>query len=40
MASTDEKYFITPFLPIGGQAHPDLAINNADSIAGYVVDGD
>ncbi|KVO38977.1 hypothetical protein WJ75_11685 [Burkholderia ubonensis] len=40
MASTDEKYFITPFLPIWGQAHPDLAINNADSIAGYVVDGD
>ncbi len=40
MASTDEKYFITPFLPIWGQSHPDLAINNADSIAGYVVDGD
>ncbi|KVW27421.1 hypothetical protein WK94_01705 [Burkholderia ubonensis] len=40
MASTDEKYFITPFLPIWGQAHPDLAINNADSIAGYVIDGD
>ncbi|RQR64004.1 hypothetical protein DIE18_07705 [Burkholderia sp. Bp9125] len=40
MASTDEKYYITPFLATWGQSHPDLAIHNADSIAGYVVDGD
>lgn len=40
MAATDEKYYITPFLSVWGRSHPDLAINNAESIAGYVVDGD
>ncbi|WP_230938497.1 hypothetical protein [Burkholderia multivorans] len=40
MATTDEQYYITPFLSAWGRSHPDLAINNADSIAGYVVDGD
>ncbi|WP_175689469.1 M35 family metallo-endopeptidase [Burkholderia anthina] len=39
MAATDEQYYITPFLPAWGRSHPDLAINNAESIAGYVVDG-
>ncbi|MDN7874315.1 M35 family metallo-endopeptidase [Burkholderia aenigmatica] len=40
MAATDDQYYITPFLPAWGRSHPDLAINNAESIAGYVVDGD
>ncbi|CAB3746717.1 hypothetical protein LMG29660_00264 [Burkholderia puraquae] len=40
MAATDEQYYITPFLPVWGRSHPDLAIDNAESIAGYVVDGD
>ncbi|KFL54166.1 hypothetical protein JM78_11710 [Burkholderia pyrrocinia] len=40
MSSTDDEYTITPLLPGWGQSNPDLAINNADSIAGYVVDID
>ncbi|MCA8020115.1 M35 family metallo-endopeptidase [Burkholderia metallica] len=40
MSSTDDQYTITPLLPGWGQSNPDLAINNADSIAGYVVDID
>ncbi|WP_082012113.1 M35 family metallo-endopeptidase [Burkholderia sp. A9] len=40
MASTDDRYTITPFLAPWGRSNPDLAIHNADSIAGYVVDGD
>lgn len=40
MSSTDDQYTITRFLPEWGRSHPALAINNADSIAGYVVDGD
>jgi len=36
-SSGDHKYTITPFLPRWGQQNPDLAIDNADSIAGYVV---
>ncbi|WP_175968799.1 M35 family metallo-endopeptidase [Burkholderia sp. BCC0322] len=40
MSSTDDKYTITPLLALWGWSNPDLAINNADSIAGYVVDGD
>jgi peptidyl-Lys metalloendopeptidase len=36
-SSGDHKYTITPFLPRWGQENPDLAIDNADSIAGYVV---
>ncbi|WP_259460587.1 M35 family metallo-endopeptidase [Paraburkholderia sp. BL23I1N1] len=35
--SKDWKYTITRFLPEWGQKNPQLAINNADSIAGYVV---
>lgn len=38
MSSTDDQYTITPLLPGWGRSNPDLAINNADSIAGYVVD--
>lgn len=40
MATTDEKYTITPMLSEWGRTHPSLAIKNADSVAGYVVDGD
>ena len=40
MSSTDDQYTITPLLPGWGRSNPDLAINNADSIAGYVVDID
>ncbi|AYQ41158.1 hypothetical protein CVS37_24375 [Burkholderia lata] len=36
MSSTDDKYTITPLLAPWGRSNP----NNADSIAGYVVDGD
>lgn len=35
--SKDWKYTITRFLPIWGQENPRQAINNADSLAGYVV---
>ncbi|RQZ19337.1 hypothetical protein DIE15_06405 [Burkholderia sp. Bp9031] len=40
MSSTDDQYTITPLLPGWGRSNPDLAINNADSIAGYVIDID
>ncbi|RQS25311.1 hypothetical protein DIE03_26260 [Burkholderia sp. Bp8992] len=40
MSSTDDQYTITPLLPGWGRSHPELSINNADSIAGYVVDID
>ncbi|RQR57003.1 hypothetical protein DIE21_00475 [Burkholderia sp. Bp9140] len=33
----DPKYGITRFLPEWGQANPELAIRNADSIAAYVI---
>jgi peptidyl-Lys metalloendopeptidase len=35
--SKDWKYTITRFLPIWGQENPHQAINNADSLAGYIV---
>jgi hypothetical protein len=35
--SKDWKYTITRFLPIWGQQNPKQAINNADSLAGYIV---
>ncbi|VWC97740.1 peptidase M35 [Burkholderia aenigmatica] len=38
--ATGKPCNITRVLPAWGRAHPDLAINNAESIAGYVVDGD
>ncbi|AQG97450.1 hypothetical protein A9R05_00320 [Burkholderia sp. KK1] len=37
MATRDERYTITFLLKDWGQAHPDLAIVNADSVAGYCV---
>jgi hypothetical protein len=37
MATTDEQYTITRFLGEWGQRNPDLAIKNADSVAGYCV---
>ncbi|WP_243751421.1 M35 family metallo-endopeptidase [Paraburkholderia sp. BL10I2N1] len=40
MATLDKKYTIVPQLMAWGQTNPDLAIINADSIAGYVVWGD
>ncbi|MBT2789164.1 hypothetical protein J7I88_00315 [Paraburkholderia strydomiana] len=40
MATLDKKYTIVPQLMDWGQANPDLAIINADSVAGYVVWGD
>jgi peptidyl-Lys metalloendopeptidase len=35
--SKDWKYTITRFLPVWGQENPRQAINNADSLAGYIV---
>ncbi len=40
MATVDKKYAIVPQLMEWGQANPELAIVNADSVAGYVVWGD
>ncbi|SAK51986.1 peptidase M35 [Caballeronia fortuita] len=40
MATEDPKYGIVPMLKTWGQAHPELAIKNADSVAGYCVYSD
>ncbi|WP_080409074.1 M35 family metallo-endopeptidase [Burkholderia ubonensis] len=40
MATVDKKYTIAFTLRDWAQENPDLALINADSIAGYVVDGD
>jgi hypothetical protein len=40
MATVDHKYSIVPQLKDWGKARPNLAIENADSVAGYVVYGD
>jgi len=40
MGTLDKKYTIVPQLMDWGKANPDLAIINADSVAGYVVWGD
>ncbi|MFM0321924.1 M35 family metallo-endopeptidase [Caballeronia glebae] len=40
MATEDPKYGIVPMLKTWGRAHPELAIKNADSVAGYCVYSD
>ncbi|RFU48569.1 M35 family metallo-endopeptidase [Paraburkholderia sp. DHOC27] len=40
MATKDNKYTIAYTLRDWAQENPDLALNNADSVAGYVVAGD
>jgi peptidyl-Lys metalloendopeptidase len=39
-SSKDHKYSITPFLKTWGQRNPQLSLDNADSITGYIVYGD
>lgn len=40
MATKDNKYTIAFTLRDWAQANSDLALNNADSVAGYIIDGD
>ncbi|WP_321960849.1 M35 family metallo-endopeptidase [Paraburkholderia sp. J7] len=40
MATKDHKYTIAYTLRDWAQEHSDLALNNADSVAGYIVEGD
>lgn len=40
MASKDHQYTIAFTLRDWAQSNSDLALNNADSVAGYIVEGD
>ncbi|WP_322060333.1 M35 family metallo-endopeptidase [Paraburkholderia sp. J63] len=40
MATKDNKYTIAYTIRDWAQANSDLAMNNADSVAGYIVEGD
>ncbi|WP_321785211.1 M35 family metallo-endopeptidase [Paraburkholderia sp. J94] len=40
MATKDSKYTIAYTLRDWAQVHSDISLNNADSIAGYIVEGD